>query len=504
MTELPPLPAQDIIFALSSAGILLWALLYMARSGVLDGAQRRTARNKEPELFSTLEPSPGGGHLSFLGSLFVHLFLVALIPTLGLLFPDQLDFNIDQYDLVIVQFRTKEAPFRLPADLAARRRKDPVPAPIPDDALPGDQDDPGRGNRIDAPKLEKKPGGEPAPKPERAVLEIMLPERPAPAREALTPLDQPELVVELAKIDAANTAMEFTTPDLSTIRNPGLPALAELDLVQAPQLAVHAGQVGMLPPGLVPIRGMTPALGDFAGPADLGPDGYSSLLADGSGDEVGSLLGQAIFEGALGELFGGGSGEGGIGGGSGVGIGDGSAAGASGGGGDGFGLGWGGRSPVPRKLHGIIMISNEAASLPEAIGVLTGNPIYTVYVEVPESSRKWVFQVCIPAASGGSLDLSGDVVRVVSRKRVDPPYAFKKIPLGLRLTAERWRAMPERIVVYATVDEEGELANLRVVSGADPEVDGSVLAKLQEWDFAPAYRDGQPVAVEALFGIPLW
>ena len=59
------------------------------------------------------------------------------------------------------------------------------------------------------------------------------------------------------------------------------------------------------------------------------------------------------------------------------------------------------------------------------------------------------------------------------------------------------------MVVYAQVDEEGNLAASRVIRGADPETDQLVLANLQSWDFHPAFQNGEPVSVEAVFGIPL-
>ena len=62
---------------------------------------------------------------------------------------------------------------------------------------------------------------------------------------------------------------------------------------------------------------------------------------------------------------------------------------------------------------------------------------------------------------------------------------------------------PPRVVVYAKVDAAGAINSLRVVSGLDPETDNRILASVSKWDFHPAYRDGEAVEVEALFGIPL-
>ncbi|MEZ5365970.1 MAG: energy transducer TonB [Bryobacterales bacterium] len=176
--------------------------------------------------------------------------------------------------------------------------------------------------------------------------------------------------------------------------------------------------------------------------------------------------------------------------------------GARGAGGNGYGIGQGGRSPVPRKLHGIILISNDASTIPEAADVLTGNPIYTVYLQVPGFEKKWVLQVCVPAGETSETVEPG-VIRVLSRKTLDPPYAEHKAPLALSLDGMDPRYLPPRIVVYATVSPEGELGNMRIVSGLNEQTDNQIMANLQEWEFNPAFRDGEPVAVEALFGIPL-
>jgi hypothetical protein len=171
----------------------------------------------------------------------------------------------------------------------------------------------------------------------------------------------------------------------------------------------------------------------------------------------------------------------------------------------GGGWGRGKLTPVPRKFHGIILVSNSLSTLPEAVGVLTGNPVYTVYVDVPDAPRKWILQFCVPQSKGG-VEFAGEIVRVLGRKSVDPPYAHRREPLDLEFipTLERLARLPQRVVAYATVDQEGNLHNVRMISGADPKTDSQILASLRSWEFTPAFRDGEPVEVEALFGIPLY
>ena len=375
-------------------------------------------------------------------------------------------------------------------------------------AVPDLYDDPGRGNQEDAPKLEQEPGGEDtAEQPKKAEeprYEIVMPERPRPRQKALAEVaPQPEVALELPirpeGRNQTDIAWEFEAPTPDALPFPGVPALENMN-VETPELAVTPGLPTDLP-DLGQERVMTPALSELAeapSVGELGDEGYGNLLASSGVNDVNSmLLSGALQGGAFGAFNGGSAGNG-----SGPGFGDGIGPGASGQGGNGYGLGRGGRSPVPRKLHGIILISNEASTIPEAMDVLTGNPVYTVYLRVPGFAKKWVLQVCLPKPETAS-EVEPGVIRVLSRKTLDPPYAEYKAPLNLRLNGADPRRLPARVVVYATVSPEGQLGNMRVVSGLNPEMDDRIMANLREWEFNPAFRDGEPVEVEALFGIPL-
>ena len=506
MNELPEIPAQDFFLGLTSAGLLLSMLLLLVRPK--GGYRSGLGVSHKDDLFSRLPIERSTNQFSFLGGLFLHLVLLALVPWMQMMYPDSLPFNMHRYDLVLVQFKVKEPPLRIPPDIAKLlddpdRSQQDNPLAIPDL-----YDDPGRGNGEDAPKIEKEPGGEEtAEKPKQADqprFEIVMPERARPQSRALAEVaPQPEVALELPVqpegLTKTDLAWEFDSPIPDTLPFPGVPALDTLP-VESPELAVTPGLPTELP-DLGQERVMTPALAELAeAPSigEMGEDGYGSLLATAGGGDVSSMLLSDSLQGsAFGDMFGGSAGRG-----VGAGFGDGVGPGASGQGGKGFGIGRGGRSPVPRKLHGIILISNEASSIPEAADVLTGNPVYTVYLRVPGFTKKWVLQVCVPKSETASVVEPG-VIRVLSRKTLDPPYAEHKAPLNLNLDGVDPRTLPARVVVYATVSPEGELGNLRIVSGLNAETDNRILANLQQWEFNPAFRDGEAVEVEALFGIPL-
>jgi hypothetical protein len=170
---------------------------------------------------------------------------------------------------------------------------------------------------------------------------------------------------------------------------------------------------------------------------------------------------------------------------------------------DGSEPGEGRLKPLPRARYGIILISNAKGALPEAEGVLSGNPIYTVYFGVPESPRKWVLQYCLPKNSTPTLEFHEGSVRVLPRKKLDPPYALRKGPIRLNAKEQGSGAAPPRVVVYATFDAEGRFENSRIIRGADAQVNQAILAALRSWEFLPAFAEGEPVLVEALLGIPL-
>lgn len=513
MQALPEIPAQDFFLGLASAGILLSLLFVLARPRELTERTRfhrfgGDPAGGEPELFVDLPLNRSPKQIPFLGSLFAHLFLLALAPWMQLMYPDNLPFHFNRYDVVVVQFKMRDAPLRMPAEF--RKKSPPDTAPTdPLNALPDLFDDPGAGNREEAPKLAEDPGGKgeepdapkPAPPPR---YEIVLPERPGmPEPQALAQVAaQAEIELQLPILAPGakrlDLAWEFKTPDPNAIPNPGIPALADLGL-EPPELAVAQGLPTRLPDLGAP-RLLTPALSEVADIptlGELGDQGWGGLLS-GEVDQNLLELGAALQGSAFGPFFGGGAGAG-----SGKGAGAGHEDGTNGTGGKGFGRGYLGRGAVPRSMHGIIVISNDAGAIPEAVGVLSGNPVYTVYVEVPGFAKKWVLQVCIPEEQQNSLEQQGEVIRVLSRKSLDPPFAFHKAPLGLEFQPERLADLPPRIVVYANVTKDGELAKMRIVSGVDPATDNLVMANLQSWEFHPAFRDGAPVAVEALFGIPL-
>jgi TonB family protein len=74
-------------------------------------------------------------------------------------------------------------------------------------------------------------------------------------------------------------------------------------------------------------------------------------------------------------------------------------------------------------------------------------------------------------------------------------YDFKRLPLP----AEKLHKL---IILKGTIRPEGTVENLRVHEGLMPELDAAALRAFSQWTFKPAMRDGKPVSVDILVGIP--
>lgn len=157
--------------------------------------------------------------------------------------------------------------------------------------------------------------------------------------------------------------------------------------------------------------------------------------------------------------------------------------------------------PGPRGNLGIVIVrpSPQETEI-DAREVLSGQPVYTVYFDVPGAPRRWILHYCVPGSASPAFVREGDsVVRILPRRSVQAPYPVHRTPVDLT----GYRGEASRLMVYALVNERGETENVRLVRGAGHEVDARAVAVLRSWVFRPALRGDSPVAVEALFGIPL-
>jgi len=152
--------------------------------------------------------------------------------------------------------------------------------------------------------------------------------------------------------------------------------------------------------------------------------------------------------------------------------------------------------PATGNFDAVVVQSSPTDQYPESRGLLSGRPIYSVYISVG-NARDWTLFFCVP----GEKPEPGNS-RVVTLGPAGPgvkaPYPTKLVKPSITLPS--WE---KYVLVHGVVNKEGRFENLRVVRSIKPETDQSLLLSLSEWEFRAASRDGSAIAVEFLLSIPV-
>jgi hypothetical protein len=147
--------------------------------------------------------------------------------------------------------------------------------------------------------------------------------------------------------------------------------------------------------------------------------------------------------------------------------------------------------PPNGRFDIVVIQSAPDESLPA--GLLSGKPVYTVYLHVGDL-KQWVMHFC---ATNSSPVRRGGVVQLPDPRPLTAPYP--------RVTAR-----PEEpvdgpgpyVLVRGTVDANGSLQNLQVISAMHSSTSG-LLDALSRWKFNPAKRAESPETVEMVLAIPI-
>lgn len=110
-------------------------------------------------------------------------------------------------------------------------------------------------------------------------------------------------------------------------------------------------------------------------------------------------------------------------------------------------------------------------------------------------------QYCLRDSGAAKVASSSPHVVTKMDYGVIPPDATERFDFHRpSVPAEKRNAM---IILHGTLGEDGIPQQLRVFQGVQPDADGLALATFKKWRFKTALRDGKPVAVEFLVGIPV-
>lgn len=133
-------------------------------------------------------------------------------------------------------------------------------------------------------------------------------------------------------------------------------------------------------------------------------------------------------------------------------------------------------------------------------GALQCGKIYSVFLPMP--GRNWSMQYCDSSAKPSTVSSEGYTTVLKLDNPLAPPdvdmthrFDFKRIPLPVD-KAHR------SIILKGVISTTGTVQNLAVYQGVQPQMDDAAKLAFSRWHFRPATRDGKPVAVEILVGIP--
>lgn len=142
----------------------------------------------------------------------------------------------------------------------------------------------------------------------------------------------------------------------------------------------------------------------------------------------------------------------------------------------------------------VILQSSGSGDIPEVEGVLTGSPVYTVYLPVG-AGKEWRMQFC--RAARAVVRTSGYQVNAEETGGVAPPYPLSTVVPSSVLSQER----PAYTVLHGILTAGGRLRGMVAMDPRNAAV-AQIIPFLNQWEFRPAMQDNRPVEVEILLAIP--
>lgn len=131
-------------------------------------------------------------------------------------------------------------------------------------------------------------------------------------------------------------------------------------------------------------------------------------------------------------------------------------------------------------------------------GALHCGKIYSIFLAMP--GKNWAMEYCVKsdAPEKSTTETRSAVVRL-ERGLVPPDvearFDFRRVPLP----PEKAHKM---IVLKGTLRDDGNVENVELYQGVLPLMDEAARIAFTRWKFKPALRDGKPIAVEILVGVP--
>jgi hypothetical protein len=153
---------------------------------------------------------------------------------------------------------------------------------------------------------------------------------------------------------------------------------------------------------------------------------------------------------------------------------------------------------LPRRNSLVVSAGPIGGGGLEVYRALHCGKIYTVFLAMP--GKNWTLQYCEQSKPADAPDANGNSTVVHLQPGIVPPDAES------RFDFRRLSVPPDKlgklIVLKGTLLEDGTVSGLQIYQGVLPEMDEAARIAFGRWKFKPAMREGKPLVLQILVGIP--
>ncbi len=134
----------------------------------------------------------------------------------------------------------------------------------------------------------------------------------------------------------------------------------------------------------------------------------------------------------------------------------------------------------------------------DAYGALHCGKIYTVFIAMP--GKSWTLQFCQSGGSPARQEAQSRSSVIHLEQGLLPPdvelrFDFKRLPVP-------FEKKNKPIVLKGVIKDDGTVDDLKVYQSIVPQMDEAARVAFSHFKFKPAMKEGKPVAVDILVGIP--
>jgi len=152
--------------------------------------------------------------------------------------------------------------------------------------------------------------------------------------------------------------------------------------------------------------------------------------------------------------------------------------------------------PADGNFDAVVVQSSGLDQFPESRNMLSGRPIYTVYISL-DTAKDWAMYFCVPGEKPPASDAAASVLKLTPPANVRAPYPTKMIRPQISIPSYQ-----KYVLVHGLIGDNGEFRELKVVPPVKAETAQALIASLSGWVFRPASRDGASLTVEFVLSIP--